>query len=89
MRFRWNQWNVWHVAKHGVQPQEAELVVRRASRPFPRKIEEDKWLVWGQGHGGRFLQVIYVLDPDETIYIIHCRPLNGAEKRRYRRGRRQ
>jgi len=88
MEFRWNEWNIWHIAKHGVEPKEAEMAIRGARRPFPRKIEEDKWLVWGRGHGGRFLQVIYVVDPDESMYVIHSRELNNQEKRRFRRGAR-
>jgi len=85
MDFRWNEWNLEHIARHGVAPDEAEAAIRSARRPFPRKIEDEKWFVWGRGRGGRFLQVIYVLDPDETIYIIHARPLNDREKRRLRR----
>lgn len=85
MDFRWNEWNVEHIARHGVAPEEAENVVRFAKNPFPRKIEEDKWLVWGRGTGGRFLQVIYVMDQDRTVYIIHARSLDRREKRRFRR----
>jgi uncharacterized DUF497 family protein len=85
MDFRWNDWNVEHIATHGVSPEEAERVIRGARNPFPRKINDDKWLVWGRGRGDRFLQVIFVLDPDATIYVIHARPLTHAEKRRFRR----
>ena len=28
MEFRWNEWNVEHIAIHGVEPEEAEWVVR-------------------------------------------------------------
>jgi hypothetical protein len=35
--FRWVEWNTLKIAKHGVSIREAEHVVRRASRPFPRK----------------------------------------------------
>ncbi len=45
----------------------------------------DKWIVWGRGSGGRFLQVIFVLDQDKTVFVIHARPLTEPEKRRYRR----
>jgi hypothetical protein len=31
--------------------------------------------------GGRFIQVIYIVDPDGTLYIIHARPLTPNEKR--------
>jgi uncharacterized DUF497 family protein len=86
MDFRWNDWNVEHIARHGVSPEEAEGAVRGARSPFPRKIEEDKWLVWGKGKGGRYLQVVFVVDdPQESIYIIHARPLNEREKRQFRR----
>ncbi|HET6878597.1 MAG TPA: hypothetical protein VFI31_00395 [Pirellulales bacterium] len=85
MDFRWNDWNVEHIAKHGVSPDEAEIAVRRAKRPFPRKMEDDKWLVWGRGLGGRPLQVIFVLDEDDTIFVIHARLLTDSEKRRFRR----
>ena len=85
MDFRWNEWNVEHIAKHGVEPDEAEHVVRRARRPFPRYHGEGKWLVQGHGNGGRFVQVIYVLDDDGRVFVIHARPLTDREKRRYRR----
>ena len=85
MEFRWNDWNIEHIEKHGVLPEEAESVVRNARQPFPRKIEEDKWFVWGRGRGDRFLQVIYLLDDDGTVYVIHARPLDQKEKRRLRR----
>jgi uncharacterized protein len=85
MDFRWNDWNIDHIAKYGVSPEEAETVIRTARRPFPRKIEDDKWLVWGQRRAGRFLQVIFVLDPDEAVFVIHARPLTDREKRHFRR----
>jgi uncharacterized DUF497 family protein len=88
MEFRWNDWNIEHLATHGILPAEAESAIRTARRPFPRKADGDKWLVWGRGEGGRFLQVVYVVDPDETFCVIHARPLNDAEKRRLRRKRR-
>lgn len=87
MDFRWNDWNIDHIARHGVTPDEAELVVRGAKRPFPRRIDDDKWLVWGRGNGGRFVQVIFVEDDDDTVFVIHARPLTDREKRRYRRRR--
>jgi uncharacterized DUF497 family protein len=86
MQFRWNDWNRDHIAEHGVDSDEAELIVRQAKKPFPRKIEEDKWLVIGRGIGGRFVQVIYVVDDDKTVFIIHARPLTNREKRACERG---
>jgi uncharacterized DUF497 family protein len=85
MRFRWIDWNREHVADHSVDPDEAEMVVRQARPPFPRKIEEEKWLVIGPGKGGRLLQVIYIVDEDKTVFVIHARPISEREKRRFRK----
>jgi uncharacterized DUF497 family protein len=83
--FRWNQWNVDHLAEHGISPEEAEWVVRYARPPYPEFRGEGKWLVRGQTAAGRFLQVIYIVDPEETLYVIHSRPLTDREKWQCRR----
>ena len=83
--FRWNEWNVEHIGEHGVSPIEAEQLVDDAAPPYPESIGEEKWRVCGQTAGGRDLQVIYVFDPEDWIYVIHARGLNDREKRRLRR----
>ena len=85
MLFRWNDWNLEHIAEHDVSPEEAELVVERARSPYPELREKDKWRVVGRGRGGRWLQVVFVFDPDDTAYVIHARPLTDREKQRERR----
>jgi uncharacterized DUF497 family protein len=85
MQFRWIDWNRDHIAEHGVETDEAEMVVRNAKRPFPEEIEDDKFIVKGRGIGGRFLQVIYLLDEDGTAFVIHARPLTDREKKQLRR----
>lgn len=87
-RFRWNDWNIDHLARHRVTPSEAEYLVNLARRPYPQQIGDEKFYVAGQSADGTYLQVIYVLDPDETIYVIHARPLTDREKRVYRRNKR-
>jgi hypothetical protein len=86
--FRWNQWNIAHLAGHQVDPEEAEEVVRQARSPYPKRIGEDKLLVWGPGRGGRLLQVVFVMDDDGTAFVIHGRELSTREKGRRRRARR-
>lgn len=85
MEFRWNQWNVEHIARHGVSPEQAEEVVCGAARPHPLHGEDDKWLVWGSTSGGEWLQVVFIIDEDDTVFVIHARPLTKNEKKRYRR----
>ncbi len=86
--FRWIDWNEEHIGNHGVSAEEAEQAITAASPPYPEKIGERKWRVWGPTAGGRFLQVIFVFDPDGTIFVIHARVLQDREKRRLRRRRR-
>ncbi len=31
------------------------------------------------------LQVVFVIDPDDTVFVIHARPLTERERKRYRR----
>ena len=85
MQFRWNEWNVDHIARHGVTPQEAEFVVESARRPYPQARPDDKWRVVGRGRGGRWVQVVFVFDPDDTAFVIHARPLTDREKRQERK----
>ncbi len=85
MDFRWTEWNVEHLERHGVDPQSAEEVIRGAGRRYPRRVGRDKWLACGADGGGRLLQVIFVLREDGGLYVIHARPLTEAERQRYRR----
>ena len=85
MEFLWNEWNLEHATQHGVSVAEAESLVEAARRPFPEYRGDGKWLVQVRGMGGRFIQVIYLVEESDTIYVIHARPLTESEIRRYRR----
>ena len=77
-----------HLARHAVKPEETEHVVMVARQPYPLERPDDKWLVWGRTRPGRALQVVFLLDDDDTIYVIHARDLTTREKQRFRRRRR-
>ena len=85
MEFRWIEWNIEHIGRHGISRQEAERVARSAQ---PLYRGDGKYLVRGRGTGGRWLQVIYVLDDDGCRFVIHARLLTDREKRRLRRRKR-
>ena len=87
MAFRWNRWNEEHIESHGVDPSEAEQVVAGAMAPFPYVQADEKYLVWGATEDGRLLQVIFVIDPDDSIFVIHARDLTENEKKTFRRRR--
>lgn len=88
MDFRWIEWNIEKVEGHGVAPEEAESAVRASNAPYPRRGHDERWFVWGQSEQGRFLQVVFLEDEDGTYFVIHARPLDNAEKRRFRRQQR-
>ncbi|HET6249779.1 MAG TPA: hypothetical protein VFE47_18965 [Tepidisphaeraceae bacterium] len=67
MFFYWDDYNVEHIAEHGIEPDDAEFVVRRASRPYPRRTSGVKWLVRGRTRDGRMIQVIYVVRQIDEI----------------------
>jgi hypothetical protein len=85
--FRWNAWNLDHVGKHGLEPADAEHVVRRARRPYPEPVDDEKWRVRGQAEDGTYIQVVYIFSPDDVVYVIHARPLTDREKKQFRRRR--
>ena len=59
MDFVWNTENIDHIARHGIQPDEAEYIVESAKPPYPQMIGQDKRLVVGRLADGRYVQVIY------------------------------
>jgi uncharacterized DUF497 family protein len=83
--FRWNDWNVAHIASHGITPCEAEYVVEHATRPWPANVGKGRYEVVGRGLDGEYLHVVYIFSPPGVVYVIHARPLREIEKRRYRR----
>ena len=87
--FRWNAWNLGHIAEHGVASHEAEYIVDHPSAGYPERIEDGKFRVRGQTPVGRYLQAIYIFDPQDVIYVIHARDLTDPEKRQWRRRRRK
>lgn len=79
--FRWNWWNRDHATSHGCSISEIESVVRHAGRGFPRYMGDGKWLVISRGNGDRFVRVMFVLDPHDTMYVIHAMPLTTRRRR--------
>lgn len=83
---RWNSWNLDHATRHGVTVAEIESIVCGGKRE--EHVGEGKYRIAGRGTGDRWIQAIYFYDPEQTVYVIHARPLNEREKRRERRSSR-
>ncbi len=80
-QFRWIPWNIGQATKHGCTVGEIESIVRNAGRGFPRYIGDGKWLVCGRGTGGRMVEVIDIVDPDDTLFVIHAMPITLRRRR--------
>jgi uncharacterized DUF497 family protein len=63
----WDEQSRNHIAKHGVTTQEVGFLLKHSRPPFPEEIGENKHLVQGQTEAGRFLQVIFVYRPIDTL----------------------
>lgn len=85
MKFRWNDWNEEHIGAHDIEPEEAEEILLGAKPPFPLVQDDEKYLVWGATEAGRLRQVVFVMDADDTVFVIHARALTAKEKKRFRR----
>jgi hypothetical protein len=76
MFFIWDDWNIDHIAKHGVEAFEAEEVARSPKRPFPRFMGNGKFLIRGRTAAGRKLQVIYVERAEQDVRLEDLDPID-------------
>jgi uncharacterized DUF497 family protein len=83
--YRWNDWNIGHIAEHNVSPFEVEYVIDHAVRPWPEKHMRDRYRVFGIGPDGTYLHVVFIYDPPGVVFVIHARPMTENEKRHFRR----
>jgi len=77
-----------HIHQHGVTEDEVEAVLRRPGDDFPGS--GGSRIALGQTDAGRYLQVIYVLDPDRLgAFVVTAYDLRGKALAAYRRRRKQ
>ena len=87
VEFRWIQWNVEHISEHGISVPEAEYVVSRPARGYPRQSGDERWLVRGRTRDGRYIQVAYLIRSPQgkkEAFVIHARPLTDRERHNLR-----
>jgi uncharacterized DUF497 family protein len=83
--FEWDDQNVDHIARHGVEPDEAEAVLDNS--PLVLQTGEGRYLAYGETDNGRYLLVVFVRKSGGVMRVITARDLTDAEKKRYRRRR--
>jgi hypothetical protein len=88
MDFRWVEWNIEHLARHGVESRGSGGGPSRGLEPISPAHRGRQGFGVGAGRGGRLLQVVFVLDEDQTVFVIRARELTNREKSVLRRKRR-
>jgi uncharacterized protein len=82
-RLVWDNWNVAHVARHEITPEEVEEVCH--SEPVVQIGKKGRSLVFGPTLSGRMLAVVLDLElPEEGVYYpVTARPASRRERAIY------
>lgn len=87
----WDEWNVEHIAGHGVEPEEVEEVCVSRRRLVLRiglsKRGLRRYQVFGPTDSGRLLIVILDSVQPGKFYVVTARDMTGQEKKGYLRKR--
>jgi uncharacterized DUF497 family protein len=82
-RLIWDAWNVAHIARHDVIPEEVEEVCH--DQPVTSETYKGRLRVVGLTQSGRILTVILAPTPEAGVYYpITARPADRKERRNYR-----
>jgi hypothetical protein len=77
-----------HIYRHAVSEDEVEEVLRYPGEDLPGR--RDSRVALGQTLSGRYLQVVYVPDPDRRgVFVVTSYDLRGKALAAYRRRRRR
>ena len=82
----WDEWNETHIARHGVEPDEVEVVCF-SQRSLSVRIRRGRYRVIGQTAAGRYLTVILDSERAGTFYVVTSRDATDPERRRLHRWR--
>jgi len=83
----WDEFNIKHIARHNVCPNEAEEALldrNRVSIESNIRNGEKRWVIVGKTYGNRLLFVVFTRRV-EQIRVVTARDASSSEKRRYKR----
>jgi uncharacterized DUF497 family protein len=82
-RLIWDAWNVAHIARHNVTPDEVEDVCH--NKPQTHETYKGRLRVVGLTESGRILTVILAPTEETGVYYpVTARPADRKERRHYR-----
>ena len=87
----WDEWNVEHIARHGIEVAEVEEVCDRgrhiARRAADQPYGQTRYRLYGQTYDGRYLFVVLDKIDGGRFYPVTAREMTAREKKRFRRKR--
>ncbi|MBU0693364.1 MAG: BrnT family toxin [Candidatus Omnitrophica bacterium] len=84
--FVWDNKNRWHIARHGVEPYEAEGAIL-LDKPLYLRGREDKYICYATTNDGRYLFIVFIVRGPGRIRIISARNMINKEKKFYNKKR--
>lgn len=81
----WDEWNVEHIGRHGLDPREVEEMC--FSRPHITRARRNTFRAIGQMAAGRYITAILVPRERGTYYPVTARDATEQERRLYRKGK--
>lgn len=81
----WNDWNVEHIALHGVTPDEVEQVVFSRDKMIRRGKDKSVYYIFGQTDSGRYLFIVVKEVSSDTGWTITARDMSDRERKLYKR----
>ena len=77
-RLIWESWNVTHMARHAVTPDEVEEVAH--GQPLVQRGHSGRLLIFGPTNAGRLLTVVLDPEPEPGVYYpVTARPASRRE----------
>lgn len=80
----WTERNIEHISYHGVDPDEIEDVIWDNEPWFERRRgKKQRYIVYGQGLGGRYLFIVLDQERDALFYVVTARDMTKRERQYY------
>lgn len=81
-RLIWDGWNITHIARHHVKPEEVEQTCK--SKNLFTKGKGGLYKLVGQTDDGRYLTILLAPRPAGSFYPVTARDADDKEKRRFK-----
>ena len=81
-RLVWDEWNIAHIARHDIRPDEVEEVCH--NDPMVSETYNERLRVVGLAGSGKILTVILAPEGDGVYYVVTARPASRKERQLYR-----